>query len=375
MGANSSNMLIPTSAILHNNKEFNIGPMKDWAIRKSCFVKFAKLGVTKETLIWSKLSSKKYGRFAYSKFNGNSFISETCHLYDRNHILYSTTGHLFTGAKAAVGYIPKPSQLFFAETLFASHLPVDNIDFKNGFFLFHPNISNFGHDVTQVLPWIHNIANKLSAQIYMFNSLTSQTSNLISAFLGERYHEYIALITYPALAHLNPRRGYFCDTLTSNTGGHYMRDAFFGNRLEPMKNIHSFHSKGFDKIALFRGNQTRIKNSHEMNEFLIRMGYVLINPIEMPVVELINRLQYAKVVIVEPGASTANLWFCPSDTKKIILYPSAGYTYTNPLWNGTWESFPCINPHQPIYLCAKTKSAQVDILAEYDIGQLASLIS
>jgi len=369
-------MFLPTSALLHKSTEYRLIENPYSNRDHSKYREFAYRGVDANTNIWAKLSTFMFGRFAYSSFNGKSFVSQDCHLYDEHNIIYTVPGHIWCSNKASVAQSISPGSIYYLETNFNHNiLSSRTVDLEGSFFLTHPVISNFGHDLCQVIPWIHAIATKTNRQIYMPEIVVPGLMNLLSTVLGPMIRDLIIPLPIKDNEHVNPKNGYFCDTLSHNTGGNYLRSLFFSDALSPLKGVASWYSKGSDKLLLMRGGRTRIANSDAVKDFCVDQGFHVINPLETSVTELIVRLQFAKVVIVEPGASINNLFFAPHDAAKIILWPSQGYTFGNPWWNAVWPTATFLIDSDVDYLCSPNVARQVDEPSEYSIQTLADLLS
>lgn len=68
----------------------------------------------------------------------------------------------------------------------------------------------------------------------------------------------------------------------------------------------------------------KLLNYPEIEEYLLKRNFIVVNPEFMTFEDQINVFQSAKLVIAEPGAALTNLIFCSKQTKVIELNPGYG---------------------------------------------------
>ena len=78
------------------------------------------------------------------------------------------------------------------------------------------------------------------------------------------------------------------------------------------------------KIFLIRANKynSRVYNISALSDYLKNLGFIIIDPSALNLVELEQILTSSKIVIAESGSTTLNaLWFCSNTAKIISLVP------------------------------------------------------
>lgn len=323
-----------------------------WIYYKSCC-----LGLQPQTSYYAVLASSQLGKFEIWNASRECqfFADQKVHLYNESSFLFTDPGHWSPSHKAGLLAVTPINQhnngQFFLRSnyhyFFNTSIPVaDPLDLEHGIYLHHPTVGNYGHDLCQIVPWLHYISYELGDLSVFMYRLDANTRLLVKWLLGEEALGRIKTLETNGNRHVPVKNFGLAATLSTATGYFYLRQIISGHRpalphtLDALAPIHDAWKNPAQNsvVLLYRGkNKTRVANLKEIISALpasLKIIDVMSTSPETVALEVAS----SSVVISEPGASLCSYTFARSDAVRVPLWPSSSICFRDFCWDGTWPT-------------------------------------
>jgi len=260
------------------------------------------------------------GSFRSYVATGQPFIRDLPHVITRDAVLVDSP---CMPLSSDIAYIKAAAPISCYSDLVASGLYVDTdqilFEDVSGHFVCQTFHENYGHFLTQVLPWLHLLRH-------------SHEPLLIPEIIHGYQHELLSLFGLDSSRYLQlPMRGKpshsyrltegaICSVISNHTGYLYLQTLLESSIDRP--SIISSRLGSPRRIFLGRSRKKRLENEYELNKILAAAGFAYVDVLSTPVSEVINLAFNADCIAVEPGSGINNVIFARRGIDVIYFYPA-----------------------------------------------------